>query len=176
MKRLYFEWMCGIVCTPKDVRKYSRLLEHLDSVDFYYILKLDENRESDGIDLRYRFGYDTRRDQAEIAWHLDRRPCSVLEMLVAMCIRMDDTSGYNDPKFYFWSMLQYMRLLQYTNKNYDETGVDEKLQMWMDRKYNPKTGVGGLFGLYDNRGEDLTKLDFWQIAMWFINEVEDEVI
>ena len=34
--------------------------------DFVYIIPMDENREVDGLDLRYRFGYECDVDDEEI--------------------------------------------------------------------------------------------------------------
>lgn len=35
-----------------------KLLRHLHNIDFQYMLPMDGNRAEDGIDLRYRFGYE----------------------------------------------------------------------------------------------------------------------
>lgn len=56
----YFEWMCQLVCDERYNRRlsYQKLLRHLHSIDFQYTLPMDGNRAEDGIDLRYRFGYE----------------------------------------------------------------------------------------------------------------------
>ena len=57
--RRYFRWLIRKIDTPEyPVRNYTHLLNHLHSVFFISMIELDENRESDGIDLRYRFGYE----------------------------------------------------------------------------------------------------------------------
>ena len=41
----YYGWLCEIVCETKNRQKrYSKLLEYLDSVPFNYILDRDGNR------------------------------------------------------------------------------------------------------------------------------------
>lgn len=57
----YFNWMCQLVCDKRWRNKglsYQMLLSQLHSIDFQYTLPMDENRAEDGIDLRYRFGYE----------------------------------------------------------------------------------------------------------------------
>ena len=83
----YFEWMCQLVCNERYSRRlsYQKLLRHLHNIDFQYMLPMDGNRAEDGIDLRYRFGYEKEYEGLMIASYLDNRPCSVLEMLIALC-------------------------------------------------------------------------------------------
>lgn len=56
----YFEWMCQLVYDERYTRRlsYQKLLNHLHNIDFQYSLPMDGNRAEDGIDLRYRFGYE----------------------------------------------------------------------------------------------------------------------
>lgn len=56
----YFEWMCQLVYDERYIRRlsYQKLLNHLHNIDFQYSLPMDGNRAEDGIDLRYRFGYE----------------------------------------------------------------------------------------------------------------------
>jgi len=51
------------------------------------MLPMDGNRAEDGIDLRYRFGYEKEYEGSTIASYLDNSPCSVLEMLIALAFR-----------------------------------------------------------------------------------------
>ena len=86
----YFNWMCQLVCDKRWRNKglsYQMLLSQLHSIDFQYTLPMDENRAEDGIDLRYRFGYEKEYEGSMIACYLDNRPCSVLEMLIALAFR-----------------------------------------------------------------------------------------
>ena len=55
MEERYFEWLCNLVrCEPE----YSHLMSVLHSIEFIFINPLDENREIDGYDLRYRFAHE----------------------------------------------------------------------------------------------------------------------
>lgn len=165
--------MCDKVCTRRQKREYSKLLEYLHSVPFEYSHPLDENRESDGIDLRYRFGYETNEDQAKVAYYLDDKDgCSVLEMMVAMSIRMDDTVDFeNKPGRWFWDMIHSMKLISQTNTYFKESYVQGRLDKISVREYDPEYGYGGFFTINDNRGQDLREVELWCLAMWHLTEV-----
>lgn len=69
----YFEWMCQLVCNERYSRRlsYQKLLRHLHNIDFQYMLPMDGNRAEDGIDLRYRFGYEKEYEGPMISSYLD---------------------------------------------------------------------------------------------------------
>ena len=93
LNNLYFEWMYRLVCNNKTSsrnKSYRKLLMHLHTKEFTYIIGMDSNRYEDGIELRYRFGRENSYHEAIIASCLDTRPCSVLEMLIALSIRCED--------------------------------------------------------------------------------------
>lgn len=78
----YFKWLCNIVCGKRFGREvsYNKLLSFLYSKEFYAVMARDENRASEGIDLRKEFmfanGYDTSMSD------LVSEPCNILEMMV----------------------------------------------------------------------------------------------
>ena len=94
----YFEWICHLVCDEQFTKRlsYTKLLLRLFETDFNYILPRDGNRYEDGIDLRYRFGYENGLEDQLIARDLDDKPCSVLEMMVALALRCE-RSGNRRP-------------------------------------------------------------------------------
>lgn len=117
----YFEWMCQLVCNERYSRRlsYQKLLRHLHNIDFQYMLPMDGNRAEDGIDLRYRFGYEKEYEGLMIASYLDNRPCSVLEMLIALAFRCEEhtlnvhrdwfnNKVLDDPKIDWWQMIQLL--------------------------------------------------------------------
>ena len=93
----YFEWLYDLVCDNRYSEGYSyrKLLSYLHDVEFTYTIPKDSNRAEDGLDLRYRFAYNTGREYAEE--YLDG-PCSVLEMMVALAIRCEECI-MDDPKY-----------------------------------------------------------------------------
>ena len=113
----YFDWMYGLVCDTKYPKKlsYRKLLNFLHNMDFTYQLTMDSNRFEDGIELRYRFGYENGYDCSVIANYLDDSPCSVLEMLIALSIRLEEHI-MDDPEIgdrtgqWFWNMITNLGL------------------------------------------------------------------
>ena len=89
LNQSYFAWMRQLVSNERYSKRlsYRKLLTHLHEVEFTYTLPMDGNRAEDGIDLRYRFGYENDYSEPMIASGLDDRPCSVLEMMIALSMR-----------------------------------------------------------------------------------------
>ena len=107
----YFEWMYRLVVDDRYSNKsYRRLFYKLHDTEFTYTIPMDGNRAEDGIELRYRFGREQGYRDAVIANCLDIRPCSILEMMIALAIRceehiMEDPDIGNRTGQWFWSML-----------------------------------------------------------------------
>ena len=126
LKEEYFAWIVSLV----GGRGHLKLLHKLDETDFFYVLPMDANREDDGVELRYRFGYECRYDDALIARGLDNRPCSVLEMMAALALRieeniMDDPSEGDRLKNWFWSMVESMGLSEMDDENFDAKTIEK---------------------------------------------------
>src|SRR5690606_2330305 len=126
LNKEYFEWMYQLVCNERYPKRlsYRKLLTHLHDIEFTYIIEMDGNRAEDGIDLRYRFGYERQYDNAMIATYLDDRPCSVLEMLIALAIRceehiMDDPDIGNRTGQWFWNMISNLGLSSLDDTRFD---------------------------------------------------------
>ena len=143
----YFDWMCRLVLDPRYSRRvsYRKLLRFLHSVDFTYTISMDGNREEDGVELRYRFGYDNSYESAMISAYLDARPCSVLEMMIALAIRceehiMDDPDIGNRTGQWFWNMIVSLGLNSMTDARFDEEYADEVIERFLNREYERKIG------------------------------------
>lgn len=169
----YFEWLHDEVC-DKNKRKYRKLLYKLHERAFETILPLDENRASDGVDLRYRFGYENSYAEAIIASYLDTRECSILEMMVALVMRieehiMDNPELGNRTSIWFWDMINNMGLSDMTDDRFDRRYVDERIDIMLNRTYG-RNGEGGLFTI-KNRNEDIRNVEIWYQMMWHLNDV-----
>ena len=171
----YFKWVCLLVRDNRETRghSYRRLLTHLDNIDFTYSILMDENRAADGIDLRYCFGYERDIPDPVIACELDNRPCSVLEMIVALCHRVEvhimGNSEYGDRTGqWFWSIIRNMELMDMYDANYDEEYVDYCINRFLNREYNCDGSNGGLVYLPECR-KDLRNVDIWYQMMWYLN-------
>ena len=179
LKDLYFEWLYSLVCDNDDSYNrltYRNLLRLLYNIEFTYILKMDVNRMKDGINFRYRFGYENGYSNDIIAEYLDIDPCNVLEMMVALAFRakeqiMDDSDYGNRTSQWFWNMIVSLGLGAMHDYNFDEGYVRSVIYNFLTRNYAPN-GKGGLFTI-ENCMYDLREMEIWSQFMRHLNEVLD---
>lgn len=170
----YFNWMYQMVCDERYSTKYRKLLSHLYDTEFTYSIGMDGNRAEDGIDLRYRFGDSHNYSQPIIANYLDDRPCSVLEMMIALSIRceehiMEDPDIGDRTGQWFWNMIVSLGLGSMTDARYDEAHVDEVIQRFLNREYKPN-GEGGLFTVEHGQG-DMRSIEIWYQMHLYLNTI-----
>ena len=178
LNREYFEWMYEIVCNDRYNRNlsYRKLLHYLHDIEFIYIVKRDKNRAIDGIDFRYRFGYECGYSRDLIEDYLDTRPCSVLEMMIALAFSVEedimDDSEYGDRTGqWFWNMLVNLGLGSMCDNRFDAKYVDEVINRFLYREYE-RNGEGGLFTIHDD-SRDMRTAEIWYQTMWYLNEFLD---
>lgn len=172
----YFEWMYKIVLSNQysfNGLTYRKLLYYLHGREFTYILEMDGNRAADGIDFRYQFGYEFGYSNEMIRQYLDTRPCSVLEMMVALSFRLEkqimDNYDYGDRTGqWFWNMIVSLGLGHMSDDKFNRKYVDRTVTKFLNREYEPN-GKGGLFTL-NNSNYDMAKEEIWCQAMWFLDE------
>jgi len=176
LSRKYFDWLFSFVYDKRYSSKtsYSKLLHHLHRVDFRYIIPMDGNRADDGMNMRYRYGYDRHLNDAVIASYLDDRPCSVLEMLVALSLRCEEEIMSSPDEGdrtgqWFWGMIVNLGLGLMDDVRYDENIVNEHLDRFMERRYS-RDGSGGLFTIEDC-DRDLRDLEIWHQMCWYLNKI-----
>jgi hypothetical protein len=135
---------------------------------------MDANRYEDGIDLRYRFGYAENIGSTLIADYLDDRPCSVLEMLIALSIRLEEHI-MNDPAIgdrtgqWFWNMIANLGLGSMDDAKFDRKCAEDIIQRFLNRDYE-RDGKGGLFTI-EHCKEDLRNVEIWYQACWYLDRV-----
>lgn len=175
LNKRYFNWMCQLVCNGQVSKKltYSKLLRRLHETTFDYSIDMDGNRASDGIELRYRFGYENGYEGAMIADYLDNKPCSILEMMVALALRceeniMDDPDIGNRTEQWFWDMVENLRLAGMTNGRFDVSDTDYILERFINREYD-RYGGGGLFTVRHPQS-DMRGVEIWTQMCWYLNE------
>ena len=176
LNALYLDWMYNIVCDDRYSRNlsYRKLFAYLHDIRFVYSLPMDGNRYEDGIDLRYRFARDNNISQVKVATYLDHRPCSVLEMMVALAIRcedqiMDDPDVGNRVGQWFWAMIVSLNLGRMTDTNFDPQYVDNVMDIFLNRRYS-RNGSGGLFTIKD-KTKDMRSIDIWYQMCAYLNEL-----
>lgn len=173
----YFDWLLSYVSTGGfDAPAYKKLLTALHGAEFIYILDMDENRADDGIDLRYRFAYERGISMNEARAHLDGRPCSVLEMMVALAIRceeqiMSDPDAGDRTGRWFMDMMRSLGLERMTDAHFDKRKLDYILARLMSREYEP-CGLGGLFTISDPV-YDMRDIEIWYQMMLYLEEDVD---
>lgn len=166
----YFAWLYELVCGDMDVIQlsYTKLMTHLHNTEFVYLIPKDYNRADDGIELRRRFemnhGYSPNF----------RGPCTVLEMMVALAVRCEETI-MDDPRMgdrtrqWFWEMVANLGLNGMTDARYDESYVEDVLTRFLERDYEPD-GTGGLFTVR-NCKYDLRDVEIWFQLCWYLDNI-----
>lgn len=165
---LYTQWLYGIVCKDLFSKSisYNRLLSYLSHREFTVIIPNDINRAEDGADLRIRYEMITGE-------YVNRnKPCSVLEMMIALAIRCEE-SIMDDPAYgdrtaqWFWGMIRTLGLYSMTDDRFDIDYVTSVIDRFLNREYAPN-GEGGLFKI-NNCKYDLTKIEIWYQLCWYLD-------
>lgn len=171
----YFEWLCSLIRDSKPIkhRSYRKLMVFLYHTEFEYILPMDNNRYADGMELRYRFGYERDIEDPVIASCLDNNPCSVLEMMVALALRCEEhimlipENGLMSGRW-FWRMITNLGLDEMYDSNYDENMVNSIIYGFLNRDYGPN-GEGSLVYIPDCQ-YDLRSMEIWYQMMRYLTE------
>lgn len=175
----YYDWLCHFIIKgqfPPEM-KYDKVIRYLYSRDFTYLIPNDENRYQDGLDLWYRFGMEVTENDIDQARHIadmiDRR-CSVLEMMIALAIRMeeeimDNPAIGNRTCHWFWRMMSNLGLSGMTDDIYNEKEVKDIIDRFLNRDYAPD-GTGGLFRIRGIK-EDMRDVEIWWQMNWFLNSI-----
>lgn len=161
LRNMYFQhliWKCGL---ERD-KKYQKILKALYNIDFTYVIERDDNRESDGLDLRREFKIPKEFISLRLAF--ENQTCSVLEMLIGLAFRIDreflddvDAGGF---------------LIEMVNNLFSNRGkvmfYREIVDKWLERDFLPD-GDGSPFPVkHDPR--DQRELEIWDQVMSYINE------
>lgn len=169
----YFEWLWNFTkCRGHSQNR--KIITLLHNIEFRYSIPMDANREEDGIDLRYRFITEVGipKNYQEVYGYLDG-PCSVLEMMIALAIRceesiMDDPDIGDRTSEWFWLMMKNLGLDYMSDRKFDRNIAEEKISIFLDRKYK-RNGEGGLFVVNGRR--DLRKVEIWYQMCWYLDTI-----
>lgn len=173
----YFNWLTAIAIGNRYPKAtFDKLLIRLANTTFRFTIERDRNRAEDGVDLRWRFATLESNSNLDPDMIMDALagPCSVLEMMVALAIRCEETI-MDDPSYgdrslqWFWGMIVSLGLGSMTDDLYDDEYVRQVLDRFMDRQYEPN-GKGGLFTIR-NCDRDLRTVEIWYQLCWYLDSI-----
>ena len=164
----YFDWLVERI---GGQRHYKLLLSYLYDTPFRWSPKIptDANRAGDGKYLRTQYANETGD---YISYSDAKEPCRVLEMLIALSIRIENDitgePGDDHPERWFWEMIKNLGIYRFNDSQFSEANVEAALSMWMDRKIS-RTGSGGLFPL-TKTSKDQRLVPIWDQMNEYLNE------
>ncbi len=168
--RRYFTWLYSHIgylkaADPKD--SYFKLAEQLYTKEFLWYVQNDDNRNTDGIELRKVFLNETGSEYPGDEWL--NMSSSMLELVIGISERLsflDDRIPY----VWFWELIDNLGI-SYCDDEYDidvEYAVDDALDRVIWRLYDPD-GSGGLFPL-QNPDTDQRHVELWYQMSAYVNE------
>lgn len=173
----YFEWLFNLVCSKQTSPyiSFRKLIMRLHDIEFKYLIARDRNRADDGIDLRRRFILTHDYDNIyQTVMRCLNGPCSVLEMIIALAVRCEETIMDN-PEYgdrtsqWFWMMITNLGLGSMSDANFDRRVVDDIIRTFLSRKYR-SDGAGGLF-IIKHCNRDLRDVEIWHQLNWYLDTI-----
>lgn len=173
----YFDWLCiRIGIDPRNPkRNYGKMVTMLHGINYIPAMEMDENRASDGLQLRVEF----MNMHGPYGSATNRGPCTLLEFLIALAMKMNFLMGGEDNRhhteWYFWRLMRHLGLRKFTDDYWDfydgEVHVEDAADRIINRKIEPN-GDGGLFPLR-GKYEDQRYCEVWRQMQYWLNENSD---
>lgn len=140
--------------------------------EFVWVNPMDRNRAIDGLELRA--DYLKRHSEKELGMYMDD-PCTVLEMLIALSIRIEfdlmSEPGEEAPMRWFNLMINNLDLNKFSDDRlYSgwKAEADFILDRWMKKNYY-SCGEGSAFPL-EKYKKDQRKMEIWSQMCEYLNE------
>lgn len=152
LENAYFDWLCAQVIYVRNAGPELSLLRKLHATEFIARLVGDDNRLSEGRDLRREFFINNHDIPDYEEWRTDPR-CSVLEMMIAFSRRCEWMTE-EPAATWFWEFIDNLRL-----KNKNRRKLDEALNAFLWRTYD-SGGHGGMFPL-SNPKSNQREVEIW---------------
>ena len=173
MEYEYMRWLIESI-DPRHIigDYYQPVLEELYFVDFEWSSEYsdDENRAKDGIELRRKYADECGIEESELG--IDWKPCSCLEMMIAIANRIEyeivAVPGMEDVPRWFWMFMHNLGLDPSDAGIEDLNYVDSCIGRWLHRGYK-KNGLGGIFAVRDSYF-DMRKMSIWKQMNAVLNE------
>lgn len=171
--RSYFDWLCSFTIDERisDDRRlsYNKLLKKLWDIPFHGSIGNDDDRGDAGLELRTHYNDILARKAGHGNFHTpDVRDiygeCRVLEMLIALSMRMYDLMGdmglYNSVSRWFWEIMDNVGFSDFDDTEYDILDGDETVESIvsdiLDLREREYGRPGGWFYVHDWR-----ELEIW---------------
>lgn len=171
---LYFTWLSTLAFPNEEFQKnYSSLLTQLYETPYEWdrTQPLDENRYVDGLNLRETFAYKMKLPE-DIVYGAIEGPCSMLEMLCAFGVRIDNdimantATGYDHGYYWIQKMMRNLGVLRYENSYWNSGAVAAIISDFHAKNYSAD-GLGGLFYI-PNSQRDLRTMNIWDQMCYYI--------
>lgn len=179
---LYFVWMKGYIPYTDG---YDQLLFKLNHTIFTWpeSIPRDENRAADAISLRKKFISETifpgesEEYFLKVQKVLMKQPPSVLEVILALCLRMEDMMGvdtYNAGEW-FWQILDNLRI-RYEDDDFVDDRVNDdyenKMEIFLNREYDANGNGSAFPGIfYAYKGVNAYDIELWYQCNWYLSDI-----
>ena len=166
----YYEWLISRIEIGSN-KKYYALFEIMHNTEFVWFVPNDDNRIGDALQIRNDF-FRTVHNRKYEDGDLSLEWVSVLEVLIALSLRVAFTAGGETPRW-AWRLIKNLGL----NKMSDNvSGVKlDKIKTILEdliwRNYD-RTGRGGFFPLKQTLN-DQTKVEIWYQMQEYVMEIEE---
>lgn len=191
----YFSFLMRLIKMDSKDESYYILCKELDKYAFIPKIQHDENRVTDGLNLRKLFlnsktddyyeSYESFRDAGGwvnnrdlVAPNIIRMPhyCSILELLIGLAKRMSEIISDKRLDEWFWEILNnWLWNLKtmcddgyYSNENNGDIEICKRIKILNDRKYR-SNGQNGLFPLRRPQS-DQREIELWFQMQKYISE------
>ena len=149
MEYEYFTWLVDFIDPDHLIGEdYQPVIVKLFFTNFRWKKGFidDRNRAADGLEFRREFVREFYYGEVNERFFV--RPCSCLEMLIALTKRIEDgissvTTKENMAKW-FWIFMVNLGLDPDDSRVYDSEYVENVIEKWLDREYDP-TENGNIF-------------------------------
>lgn len=169
----YYSYICDLAMR-RDREDYSKLLATLHSFPFEYILDMDENRQTDALEMRRKYFNSHVHFKYDLTTMYHDRPPSVLEIMVALSKRIYDSildpgDGRDRSNELFALMLTNLDILDCDDRHFNGEKVEETILKLLNREYS-KDGKGSLFYIPEC-DEDMRNMEIWYQAMKYVDSI-----
>lgn len=176
----YRLWLYNLVTNDNWVDipagDYYQLIQYLVETDYYWSVPLDEDRATNGIALRKRWAKEFEVPIEDVEFIFQHRPCSVLEMLLAMCLDAEERIMWdfdigNQSSRWFWLIMSNLGIACMDDNHFDYEFVAKAVDIMLNREYDADGSNGGPF-VVPNPKKDLRTVNYWMQFMWYLASLQ----